>query len=473
MRNNASIVFGLFLVIGDALALTAAFTAAYILRVKLDPRPLIEQIPALDFLYAFLAVLPLWLLVHAFIGLYNQDIYGKRFSELGRLLVGSLLGILVVIGYDFIVGGELFPARLVPVYALGLGFGFLVIFRTLARYFRRMLFKFGIGISNILIVGDTEASEHIGQTINDTRHSGMKVLGLVGRRADGFAHFSSFREAIDALPDLPHGIVQTELYKNQEKNNELVAFAQQNHVSYRFVPGNSDIFVGNIAVELFANRPMIAVHQTSLIGWGRIAKRLFDIVFSLLLLVVTLPLMLLIIISQKIFDPRGDIFFRQTRLTRFNSQFTCYKFRTHRSKYNGMSPEEAFRAMGKPKLAKTYRENGDFLSNDPRVSSFGRFLRRTSLDELPQFYNVLRGDISLVGPRALVPEELDSYAKKHAILSVKAGLTGLAQISGRRDIDFEERRKIDMYYVQNWSFWLDVSILLRTLRVVISSSGAK
>lgn len=301
----------------------------------------------------------------------------------------------------------------------------------------------------------------------------MKVLGLVGRKADGFAQFSSFKEAIHALHDLPHGIVQTELYKNQEKNNEIVAFAQQNHISYRFVPGNSDIFVGNIGVELFANRPMITVHQTSLVGWGRIAKRLFDIVFSFLLLVLVLPLMLLIIVSQKVFDPRGGIFFRQKRLTRFNGQFTCYKFRTHKHKYSGMSPEEAFRSMGKPELVKKYRENGDYLTNDPRVSKFGRFLRRTSLDELPQFYNVLRGDISLVGPRALVPEELDQYAKKHAILSVKAGLTGLAQISGRRDIDFEERRKIDMYYVQNWSFWMDISIILRTIRVVLTGSGAQ
>ena len=124
--------------------------------------------------------------------------------------------------------------------------------------------------------------------------------------------------------------------------------------------------------------------------------------------------------------------------------------------------------MGKTELIKKYRENGDKLINDPRYGWFGNLLRRTSLDELPQLINVVKGDISLVGPRALVPQELSAYEKKHAILSVKSGLTGLAQVSGRRDISFDERRKLDVYYVQNWSFWLDIVILLKTIRVVLN-----
>jgi lipopolysaccharide/colanic/teichoic acid biosynthesis glycosyltransferase len=150
-----------------------------------------------------------------------------------------------------------------------------------------------------------------------------------------------------------------------------------------------------------------------------------------------------------------------------------YKFRTMKQKYSGMTPEDAFAAMGKPELIKKYRDNGDFLTDDPRVSRIGRFLRRTSLDELPQLINVVKGDTSLVGPRSLVPQELSEYERRHTILSVKSGLTGLAQVSGRRDISFDERRKLDMYYVQNWSFWMDLGILLKTLRVVITGSGAK
>ena len=129
--------------------------------------------------------------------------------------------------------------------------------------------------------------------------------------------------------------------------------------------------------------------------------------------------------------------------------------------------------MDKPELIRPYRENGDYLANDPRVSHIGRFLRRTSLDELPQIFNIIKGDISFVGPRALHPDELNKFAQKNLILTVKSGLTGLAQVSGRRDINFEERRKLDLYYVQNWSLWLDLTILIKTFRVVLRRNGAR
>ncbi len=473
MKNNASIFYSLILIVGDALALIAAFTAAYILRVKYDPRPLIEQIPALDFLYAFLAVLPLWLLVHAVIGLYRNDVYEKRFTEIGRLLTGAFIGILVVIGYDFVLEGQLFPARLVPIYGLGLSFGFLLLFRTIARVVRRLLFRFNFGISDILIIGNTNVSTTLAESIADTKTSGMRVAGIVGKNTHRFKYFANFEEAVKKLGSLPHGIVQTELYGDDYKNNEIVRFAQEHHISYRFMPGNSTLFVGNIEVSLFAGQPMIAVHQTMLIGWGQIAKRLFDLIGSLISLIILSPLLLLVAVMLKLSDLKGPIFFRQVRLTRFNREFKVFKFRTHRSDISGLSDKEAFAKLGKPKLYEKYKAGGYVLKKDPRVSRVGRILRRTSLDELPQLFNVLIGDLSLVGPRTLIPAELNTYKRKHAILSVKAGITGLAQISGREDIDFEERRRLDVYYVQNWSFWMDISILLRTIRVVLLGTGAK
>ena len=141
--------------------------------------------------------------------------------------------------------------------------------------------------------------------------------------------------------------------------------------------------------------------------------------------------------------------------------------------YNGLLPEEAFAKMGKPELAVQYRANGDQLPNDPRITPLGKFLRKTSLDELPQLFNILKGDISLVGPRALVPRELANYPFKNLLLSVKSGLTGLAQTSGRKDISFDERRALDLYYVQNWSFWLDIKIIFRTVIDVLGGRGAK
>jgi lipopolysaccharide/colanic/teichoic acid biosynthesis glycosyltransferase len=196
-----------------------------------------------------------------------------------------------------------------------------------------------------------------------------------------------------------------------------------------------------------------------------------DLLVGGVLLLITSPFMLAIAIAVKL-SGGGSIFFRQTRLTRYNHEFKVFKFRSQYAKYDGTTPEEAFAMIGKPGLAKTYRENGDYLADDPRVTPVGKFIRRTSLDELPQLFNVLRGDISLVGPRALIPQELAVYKKRHAILSVKSGLTGLAQVSGRRNISFDERRKLDLYYVQNWSFWGDIVIMVKTLWIVLFHKGA-
>lgn len=144
-----------------------------------------------------------------------------------------------------------------------------------------------------------------------------------------------------------------------------------------------------------------------------------------------------------------------------------------KSEFSGMTPEEAFIKMDKPQLIKKYRKNGDYLEDDPRITRVGKFIRRTSLDELPQLWNVVKGDISLVGPRALVPGELRNYGDRSLLLSVKSGLTGLAQVSGRREIAFEERRQLDLYYIGNWSLLLDFQILLKTIAVVFKHEGAK
>ena len=141
--------------------------------------------------------------------------------------------------------------------------------------------------------------------------------------------------------------------------------------------------------------------------------------------------------------------------------------------FSGMTPEEAFKKMGKTELIKKYRDNGDFLENDPRITKLGAFLRKTSLDELPQLWNILKGDISLVGPRALVPSELRAYGDRSLLLAVKSGLTGLAQVSGRRDIPFDERRRLDLYYIQNWNLWLDIQIIIKTILIIFKHEGAK
>jgi exopolysaccharide biosynthesis polyprenyl glycosylphosphotransferase len=469
--KSASLVYNFCLVVGDFLALVAAFLGAFALRAS-SRVPVAHPTPLHTYVDVFLVLLPFWILIFALLGLYNSAIYEKRFGELPRLLVGSFIGLTFVIFWNFVSVKPIFPAKLVPIYGFVLAFTLLVIFRNTARFVRGRLFGFRIGLSRVLVVGNTEMSRELIDSLADSRQSGYKVMAVVGGKlAVGthtiplYARFGQFLKA-HSNPNL-HGIIQTELYAEESRNAEILTYAQEHHVSYRFVPGNTELFVGNVSVELFrGSTPVITVRQTALFGWGRIVKRLFDLTISSLLIIILSPVFLVIAIAIKL-SGGGSVFFRQTRLTRFNNEFRVFKFHTQYSKYDG-TPDEGFAKMGRPDLLAEFRANGNYLTDDPRVTPVGRFIRATSLDELPQLFNVFRGELSLVGPRALIPKDLAEYHKRHTILSVKSGMTGLAQVSGRNNIPVEERRKLDLYYAQNWTFWLDITILLKTFRSIFS-----
>ena len=477
MKNNASLFYNVFLIIGDFLALVGAFSIAYILRVSLSHQQIYTPIKALTYLETFLAILPFFILFFGLLGLYSREIYEQRFKETGRLIVAVFIGILFIISYGYVLNIAIFPARLVILYSYFLALLLILIFRNLLRFIRRMMFRYDKGINNVLIVGDTKLTRELIGMLSPSETSGYRVFGVVGgvkhplRSNTPYALFASFEQAISKLGPSLHTIIQTELYSDEAKNSQVLSFAQENHIALRFVPGNSELFVGKLAVEMFRGVPVIDVHQSALIGWGRIAKRSVDLLIAIPALIIASPIMLLAALAIKLFDS-GPVFFRQDRLTRYDQKFKVYKFRTNKIAFNGMSPEEAFAKMNRPDLANAYRKNGDFIQDDPRISKIGHFLRCYSIDELPQLINVVMGDLSLVGPRALVPDELELYAKRHAILSVRSGLTGLAVVSGRRDISFDERRQLDLYYVQNWTLWGDLVILIKTFKVIVTHKGA-
>jgi exopolysaccharide biosynthesis polyprenyl glycosylphosphotransferase len=470
MKNNASLTYNAVLVLGDIAAVLAGFAVAFLIRAASDTA-VAHPMSGLDYMVILLALLPFWILVFAFLGLYNTTIYERRFTEAYRLFIGTFIGLMFIITWDYMSLEYVFPAKLVPVYGLFITFLLLLLIRNIIRFVRTSLFRYGVGLTRVVVVGNTGMTAELLRSLAP-RTSGYTVLGVVGYRRKlpvEVQNFSSFTSFLRATPSDLHGIIQTELYSDEERNAEILTYAQENHVSYRFVPGNTEMFVGNLDVELFRNSvPVIHVHHTALFGSGRIVKRLSDIILGGIVLILSLPLWLVCIVLMKSIEPKAPLFYRATRLTRFATRVHIYKFRTMRSAYNKMTPEEAFAKMGQPALAKEYRKNGDQLANDPRISKLGRFMRATSLDELPQLLNVIKGDISLVGPRALDIFEMEQYSKKNLILSVKSGLTGLAVVSGREGISFDERRKLDLYYVQNWSIWMDIVILLKTIRVVIA-----
>ena len=189
-------------------------------------------------------------------------------------------------------------------------------------------------------------------------------------------------------------------------------------------------------------------------------------------IIVISPFLLVIFIIQKIANP-GPAFYISKRLSRFSEPIGLIKFRSMSAQYGSKDAAEEFRAMGREDLAEEYEKNRK-VEKDPRITPFGRFLRTSSIDELPQIFNVLKGDLSLVGPRPILPQEIKMAKGRTALLhSVKSGMTGLWQVSGRSQLSFEDRIELELFYAQNWTFWLDIKILFKTVLVVLKGRGAK
>ena len=474
MRKKSDFILRVCLIVGDAVALILSFATAYFVRVHVDPRPYEFESQLLDFTTTVVFLVPILLVILATLGLYKKSVFlgRSRLPERGKLALAAVLSVAALIVYDFFRGEDLFPVRVMALTAVVFSFVFLLLERVLVRFIIRQIFKNDYGTRRVIIVGNSKNTEYLAGYIASTPESGLRLAGIVANRKyipkDLKTHqYSSLKDALKkARADA--------IFQTDEKMTEYVyKQAVTRHLYYYFVPSETALSSHFGEMELVGNTPAVLVMTTPLTGGYAVIKRTFDIIFSLIAIIITLIPMMIVWIILKFSDFKHSPIYKDDRLTRYNRKFKCYKFRTMRSEYSGMTAEEAFIKMGKPELIKKYRKDGDYLKNDPRVTGIGKFLRRTSIDELPQLFNILKGDISLIGPRALLPGELRNYGDRSLILTVKSGLTGFAQVSGRRDISFEERRALDIYYVRNWSLMLDLSIFFKTIAVVLKGEGAK
>jgi exopolysaccharide biosynthesis polyprenyl glycosylphosphotransferase len=480
MPSKNTKFYSLILVLADMFVLLMAFVFAYVLRVQYDPRPLVNQILATEYFTTFLLILPFWILIFATLGLYQSNTYNRRLIEWGKIAIGVFIGILLVIGWEYASDIAIFPARLVAVYALIASFILIVFERELLRLTRSLMFRFGRGTSRVLIVGNSDATRDIADNLSETHKSGYHVVAIAGPKKvvpQGLdvEHFLSVDSALKHIKDLRiNTIIQTDLYDSTERNQRILGAAQVNHIQYSFIPGEAEFYAGKNTVDVFLGYPMISVSQTPLVGWGQIVKRLFDLAVSGILIIILSPVFLITILLQLIFNP-GPIFYKSARLTRYSQPFGMYKFRSMAAKYGKKDAATEFREMGREDLAQEYEKNFK-VEDDPRITRLGKFLRASSIDELPQLFNVLKGELSLVGPRPVPRKELDAkFTTTHGalLLSVKSGVTGLWQVSGRSDLSTEKRINIELYYAQNWTFWLDIKILFKTIVVVLFRRGAR
>jgi exopolysaccharide biosynthesis polyprenyl glycosylphosphotransferase len=478
MTRRNSKLYSLIIILVDALVLITAFVLAYVARVQYDPRPLLQNIYAYDYLFAFLLIVPAWIAVFGLIGLYHPATYNRRLLEWSKIAIGSFIGVLLVIGFEYVSDKDVFPARLVAAYALVGSFLLIVIEREVLRLIRNISFRYGKGIKRVLLIGSSGATSDIAFNLADTRRSGFEVVAIAGPKrilpdSSTALHFSTPELAISQIRELGvSAIIQTDLYEDPARNQKILSASQTHHIDYSFIPGESEFYSGKNTVDVFLGYPMITVYQTPLVGWGAIVKRVFDFVVSFILIIVTSPLLLAIFIIKKLVD-RGPAFYISKRLSRFSEPIGLIKFRSMGAQYGTKDAADEFIAMGRKDLAKEYEKNRK-IEDDPRITKFGVWLRKTSIDELPQIFNVLRGDISLVGPRPILPQEVKMARGRTALLhSVKSGMTGLWQVSGRSELSFDDRIELELFYAQNWTFWLDVKILFKTFWIVVRGRGAK
>ncbi len=478
MRVRNNVFYSLALMAADLFTLCIAFMLAYALRVQFDARPLLNEVYAVDFFWTFVYVAPLWIIALASLGLYDSNINHKRIGELRRLFVGSFIGILLVIGYSFVVKTPVFPARLVAVYAFVGSFILLATERQILHSVRKFLLRNGRGAHRVLVIGNSEATRDIISQLSDTARTGYHISAVAGPKKImpsllSAAHYISVDSALKDI-DKFHitAIIQTDLFDDPTRNQRILSASQTKHIDYSFIPGEAEFYSGKNTVDVFLGYPMISVSQTPLIGWGEVVKRIFDYVVTTILLLLLSPLLLFTAVLQKILNP-GPMLYKSRRLSRYADSFHLYKFRSMSPRYGKKDAAQEFREMGRDDLAREYEFNRK-VKNDPRITRFGYFLRATSLDELPQLFNVLKGDLSLVGPRPILPQEMKLVKNKASLLhSVKSGVTGLWQVSGRSDLSFDKRIELETYYAQNWSFWTDIKILFRTLGVVFRKNGAR
>jgi len=478
MTRRNSKLYSLILMLVDALVLITAFTVAYIARVQYDPRPLLHNIQSSDYAFAFLFIIPAWIAVFGLIGLYQPSVYNRRLAEWSKIAIGAVLGILLVIGFEYVSDKDLFPARLVAAYTLAASFLLIIFEREIMRLIRNLSFRYGKGVKRVLLIGSSGATSDIAFNLADTRRSGYEVVAIAGPKrilpdSSTAIHFSTPELALKQIRELGvSAIIQTDLYENPDRNQKILSATQTHHIDYSFIPGESEFYSGKNTVDVFLGYPMITVYQTPLVGWGAIVKRIFDFIVSLLLIIVLAVPLFIIYLIKKAVD-RGPAFYISKRLSRFSEPIGMIKFRSMGAQYGTKDAAEEFKAMGRDDLVKEYNQNRK-VENDPRITPFGAWLRKTSIDELPQIFNVFLGNISLVGPRPILPQEVKMAQGRTALLhSVKSGMTGLWQVSGRSELSFEDRIELELFYAQNWTFWLDIKILFKTFWIVLRGRGAK
>lgn len=456
--------FGIMRIPLDALGICAALILSYRLRTAnidllpginlLEPASTLPPLP-IFVTYFILPSIAGFIALSACLSLYSLVTTTSAWREIGRILIVSALWLTGVMVWYVFVEKKLFYSRILLLHGVSLMALFVIILRGSVTLLQRWLLSMSIGVRTVVSVGQKPLTHGVESVL---MHDPHYVYG--GHRSD----LQALRELMGSTEiDL---VIQTDAHPDSEETVMLIDECRSRHIGYAYLPPVLADVPHLLQVDRIGVTPMMRLRPTPLDGWGRIGKRTFDIVAGCALLLLLIPLLLLI--SALITLTMGfPLFYVSLRVKTGGMRLIpVLKFRTMIR--NADARKDVL-------LSLNHRQDGPLFKvrNDPRVTPVGRLLRRWSLDELPQLFNVIAGHMSLVGPRPHLPAEVSLYSPyQRRVFAVKPGGTGLAQISGRSDLTFQEEVALDLKYIEEWSPLFDLWILWRTMIVVLGRRGA-
>jgi exopolysaccharide biosynthesis polyprenyl glycosylphosphotransferase len=459
--------------LADVLLINLSFFIAYWMRYDLQvPRVVAPEnwVPYTTFQPVAWVLTALLLMVFVLGGVYHQRRGRPWLDEAYAVLNGTAIAIVVMMAATYII--RFYHSRFIFLMVGAVVVVLLSLERLLLRAVRAELNKRGHGVRRVIIVGAGEIGRSVMRSIVAHPELGYQVVGFVDDNPDkGRTDIGRFK-ALGGVENLAHTVSQEAVdeviitlpWMYHRKILSIVHQCERHDVRSRIVPDLFQLSLSQVDMEDLVGIPLLSLSEPRMGGWLWWVKRGLDFAAALIGLIILIPFMLIIALVIKLDSP-GPAVFSQTRIGKGGRPFTCFKFRTMR-----IGAEEE-----KEQLSGLNEAQGPLfkIKQDPRMTRMGRLLRRTSLDELPQLYNILRGDMSLVGPRPPLPEEVSQYMEWHKRrLETRPGLTGLPQVSGRSNLTFDETCLLDIYYIENWSPALDARIVLQTIPKVILGVGA-
>jgi exopolysaccharide biosynthesis polyprenyl glycosylphosphotransferase len=464
--------------ISDLALSSLAFPLAYITRVHIDgnipwdlDRFLNPELHPISFYIPIMALALCWWSAIAYtLGLYRIGIRRSDFEKV-RVVLESAILMALFLGFLSFAFQLNLSRPLIALFALYQVL-LLLLARLIVAVHSRARAVPADGRSNILIIGNSLKARQMGELVARYREWGLRNLGFV--TVDGREELPRTDGVLGSVQDLPEIIEQKvvdeiifvgESPKDLDCFEDVLQICQEQGIRTRVAVDIFPAKVSKVSMDFLENVPILTFSMTPDHALSLFVKRAMDVVLSALVLAFSIPFMFVIGALIRL-TSKGPAIYRQIRCGLYGRKFVLYKFRSMKEGAEDVLWEiKHLNEMDGPVFK---------MRNDPRVTALGRFLRKSSIDEWPQFWNVLKGDMSLVGPRAPLPEEVKEYTRwQRRRLSVKPGITCLWQVSGRNEIDFHEWMKLDLHYIDNWSLLLDLKIILRTFPVVLLGRGAR